>query len=175
MLSYPLLENINILISLADKIKSKDNNTNIDKRKKNSSTTTGPGSMANFLYSTNKKNSQTKSVKTPNLMFGGDYSNKKGNTTLTPNVNQINNNKQVFPKKIPMFENIKNNSKNNNKTNSNINRPTFEFTKGYTVSNSENLKMLNELKGLIDIYINVFSNDDKMKISFLIDSLSKEL
>ena len=175
LLSYPFLENINILISLADKIKSKDNNTNIDKRKKNSSTTTGPGSMANFLYSTNKKNSQTKSVKTPNLMFGGDYSNKKGNTTLTPNVNQINNNKQVFPKKIPMFENIKNNSKNNNKTNSNINRPTFEFTKGYTVSNSENLKLLNELKGLIDIYIKEFSNDDKMKISFLIDNLSKEL
>ena len=51
----------------------------------------------------------------------------------------------------------------------------FELTKGYTVSNSENLKMLHELKGLIDIYIKEFSNDDKMKISFLIDNLSKEL
>jgi len=176
LLSYPFLENINILISLVDKIKSKENNiSNIDNRKRNSSTTTGPGSMANFLYSTNKKNSQTKSVKTPNLMFGGDYSNKKGNTTLTQNINQTNNNKRVIPKKVPMFENIKNNSKNNNKTNTNNNRPTFEFTKGYTVSNSENLKMLHELKGLIDIYINEFSNDDKMKISFLIDNLSKEL
>ena len=144
-----------------------------DNKKKNSSTATGPGSMANFLYSANKKSSQTKSVKTPNLMFGGEYSNRKGNATLTPNVNQANNNKQIFPKKIPMFENIKNNSKNNNKTNSN--RPSFELTKGYTVSNSENLKMLHELKGLIDIYINEFSNDDKMKVSFLIDNLSKEL
>jgi hypothetical protein len=106
-------------------------------------------------------------------MFGGEYSNRKGNATLTPNVNQANNNKQVFPKKIPMFENIKNNSKNNNKTNSN--RPSFELTKGYTVSNSENLKMLHELKGLIDIYINEFSNDDKMKVSFLIDNLSSYL
>ena len=174
LLTYPFLENINILLSLADKIKSKENNnTNNDNRKKNSSTATGPGSMANFLFSTNKKNNQTKSVKTPNLMFGGEYSNRKGNATLTPNVNQANNNKQVFPKKIPMFENIKNNSKNNNKSNSN--RTTFELTKGYTVSNSENLKMLHELKGLIDIYINEFSNDDKMKISFLIDNLSKEL
>ena len=174
LLSYPFLEKINILISLADKIKSKENNnTNNDNKKKNSSTATGPGSMANFLYSANKKSSQTKSVKTPNLMFGGEYSNRKGNATLTPNVNQANNNKQVFPKKIPMFENIKNNSKNNNKTNSN--RPSFELTKGYTVSNSENLKMLHELKGLIDIYINEFSNDDKMKVSFLIDNLSKEL
>ena len=172
LLAYPFLENINILKSLADKIKSKENNnTNNDNKKKNSSTATGPGSMANFLYSANKKSSQTKSVKTPNLMFGGEYSNRKGNATLTPNVNQANNNKQVFPKKIPMFENIKNNSKNNNKNN----RPSFELTKGYTVSNSENLKMLHELKGLIDIYINEFSNDDKMKVSFLIDNLSKEL
>ena len=174
LLSYPFLENINILISLANKIKSKENNiTNNDNKKRNSSTATGPGSMANFLYSVNKKNSQTKTVKTPNLMFGGEYSNKKGNTTLTPNFNQANNNKQVFPKKIPMFENIKNNNKSNNKSNSN--RPSFELTKGYTVSNSENLKMLHELKGLIDIYINEFSHDDKMKISFLIDNLSKEL
>ena len=175
LLTYPFLENINMLIPLVDKIKSKDNDKkNIDNKKKNSSTATGPGSMANFLFSTNKKSSQTKSVKTPNLMFGGEYSNKKGNTALTPNVNQVNTTKQVFPKKIPMFGNIKNNPKNNNQSKNNR---ISEITKGkgYTVSNSENLKMLNELKGLIDIYINEFSNDDKMKISFLIDNLSKEL
>ena len=56
--------------------------------------------MANFLFSTYKKNSQTKSVKTPNLIFGDEYNNKKGNTTLTQNINQTNNNKQVFLKRF---------------------------------------------------------------------------
>ena len=97
LLTCPFLENINILILLVDKIKPKDNK-NSDNQKKNSSTSTGPGSMAKFLFSS-KKNSQTKSVKSPNLMFGGDYINKKSNISSTPKINQTNN-KQTFPKKM---------------------------------------------------------------------------
>ena len=78
-------------------------------------------------------------------MYGGEYSNKKGKTTFTPNINKANNTKKVFPKKISMFGNIKNKPKNNSQSKSNR---TFEITKGYSVSNSGNLKMLNELKGV---------------------------
>ena len=163
LLNYPNLQNINLFLKLFDNIKSKINN--IDK-KRNSSTATGPGSMANFLYSVNKN----KVVKTPNLMFGGEYSNKNNNKAyLTPKTSQ-NENKQVFPKKIPMFGNISNNNKIKKTS-----QPVFINTRAYTVSNSENVKMLNELKGLIDNYINEFSDEDKMKIGFLFDKLGKEL
>ena len=163
LLNYPNLQNLNLFLTLFNNIKSKINN--IDK-KRNSSTATGPGSMANFLYSVNKN----KVVKTPNLMFGGEYSNKNNNKAyLTPKTSQ-NENKQVFPKKIPMFGNIS----NNNKIKKTI-QPVFINTRAYTVSNSENVKMLNELKGLIDNYINEFSDEDKMKIGFLFDKLGKEL
>ena len=106
----------------------------------------------------------------------------------TNQISSSNNNK----KKVPMFgidnnNNNNNNSNNknnninsnnsNNKTNSNVNNTkiTFFDTRAYVVSNSENVKSLNELKGIIDQYEKEFSSQDKMKIGFLIDQIRKEL
>ena len=74
------------------------------------------------------------------------------------------------------FNNDKNNKNNNNNYNNNNNKKSSFFNeKAYIVSNSENLKKLNELKVLIDYYEKIFSYDDKLKIGFLIDKLGKEL
>ena len=139
--------------------------------------------MADFLFSakntnipnSNKNNNsnntknKTKNTKIP--MFGGDYSNNKKKEST--NNNNKTNIQQTNPKKIPMFGNI-NKSSQNNSTKKSFS-PTFENIKIYQVSNEENVKMLNELKELIDHYINEFSNVDKMKISFLFDKLGKDL
>ena len=201
LFSFPPLESIDTLLALAEKIKSNKNtnnnqniNTNIEPKKNTSKK--HAGSMADFLFSTKStsttkpNNSSTKTTnnvnkpsnsntnktnKTPHLMFGGDYSNSNNNKKNEPsNINKINNNQQTIPKKVPMFGNINKNVQNNN----NVKKPpmpTFVNTKAYTVSNEENVKMLNELKGLIDYYIKEFSDEDKMKIGYLIDKLGKEV
>ena len=215
LFNYPPLENINNLISLAEKNKPNSNmkhimfandNNNISEPAKKSSS-----SMFNFLYSAknnndnnnNKNNinnnsnnnininnnnmntinnnkitdSNNKTTKAPILMFGGNFSssNNKSNQSNKPKIVQTNNQQQTqAPKKIPMFGGVNNNeqSKNNKKP---VMKFDFVQTATYHVSNEENIKMLNELRGLIDYYIKEFSDDDKMKISFLIDKLSKEL
>ena len=228
LFTYPPLESIDTLITLADKIKSnkKDNisnniNENNLESKKSSTKKVGSGSMADFLFSSKKTNNNSssnntikinntnnsstsmasffnnntnnnstnisnlpnntnnnKKAKAPNLMFGGNYTNnKKTEPANSANTITQKNSQQTNPKKIPMFGNINNNSQDNK--NKNQIKPTFipnlGNTRSYTVSNEENVKNLNELKALVDFYIKEFSYEDKMKIGFLIDKLSKEL
>ena len=161
-------------------------------KSKNNNTT-----KTNTTTANNNTSNNNNVKKTPNLMFGGDYRSNKKKVDLFPKdnktnqtTNQIsssNNNK----KKVPMFgidnnnnnnnsnnkNNNINNNNNNNKTNSNVNNTkiTFFDNRAYVVSNSENVKSLNELKGIIDQYEKEFSSQDKMKIGFLIDQIRKEL
>ena len=197
--NYPYLENINEILSLAEKIKSnytiKIQSNNVENNNKNNSENTknksGSGSMANFLFSAksnnNINNTSNKSNKKPNLMFGGDYNNSKKNENLNQKKTQEINKQQILHKKIPLFGDEKvpmfgkqkvpmfGNINNNNKNSNGFPTSTFINTKSYTVSNEENIKMLNELKSLIESYTKEFTSDDKMKIGFLIDKLSKEL
>ena len=208
LFTYPPLESIDTLITLADKIKLNKNDNKLNninennlESKKNSTKKVGSGSMADFLFSSKKTNNNSsnnntnnnstsitsllnnntnnnKKAKAPNLMFGGNYTNNKKNppTNMANTITQKNS-QQTNQKKIPMFGNINNNSQDNK--NKNQVKPTFIPTLGntraYTVSNEENVKNLNELKALVDFYIKEFSYEDKMKIGFLIDKLSKEL
>ena len=207
LFTYPPLESIDTLINLADnnKLNKKDNKiNNINEHNfESKSVKKKAGSMADFLFSSNKTNStnnttkinntnnkstsitnllnnntnNNKKAKAPNLMFGGNYSNtKKNEPTNSINVNSQKSSQQTIPKKIPLFGNINNNSQDNkNKSQPKTFTPTFGNTRAYTVSNEENVKMLNELKGLVDYYIKEFSYEDKMKIGFLIEKLGKEL
>jgi hypothetical protein len=81
-------------------------------------------------------------------------------------------------KKIPMFGDNNTVNKNNTK-NSNNTTHKFEFSaaniKPYNVRNSEHQKMLVDLRGLVDYYMNIFSEEDLKKILFLIDKLKNEL
>ena len=124
-------------------------------------------SMSDFLFSANIKNKA--SNKSSTLMFGGDYSNNK---------HSVNNEAQKNEhKKIPMFGDNSSNVNNINK-NDNLNH-TFDITmnnsKPYNVVNSEHQKMLIDLRTLVDSYTNIFSDDDKKKICFLIDKLKSEM
>ena len=122
-------------------------------------------SISDFLFS--QTNNNKTSNKSSTLMFGGIYSNNK---------TQVNNNTQKNEhKKIPMF--VDNNTvKPNN--NNNITHK-FEFSaadiKPYNVRNPEHQKMLVDLRGLVDYYMNLFSEEDQKKICFLIDKLKSEL
>ena len=102
-------------------------------------------------------------------MFGGEYSNNKH-----PENNNIQKNDH---KKIPMFG--ENNAVNANNTKNNNKSYKFEFSaadiKPYNVRNSEHQRMLVDLRGLVDYYMNVFSEEDQKKICFLIDKLKNEL
>ena len=143
----------------------------------NNNTNNNNNSTSNNNLLNNSSNISNKKAKAPNLMFGGNYSNIKNNgSTYSTKVNNQKNNQQIIPKKIPLFGNINNNSQDNkNKSQKKNFTPNFENIRAYHVSNVENVKMLNELKGLVDYYIKEFSYEDKMKIGFLIDKLSKEL
>ena len=183
---------------------STSNNNIKEQPKTNPSKKLHSGSMADFLYSSkntnkpkpnnttnnntiniNKQNnasalSNTNNTnKKPNLMFGGDYSsNKKSESSNLNNNNKQTNNQQAIHKKVPMFGDINKNvqvQNNNNTKKPPVSMPTFVNTRAYHVSNEENIKMLDELKGLIDYYIKEFSNEDKMKIGFLMEKLRKEL
>ena len=194
-----LVEKIN------SKINKNSNNNNEIKTKKTPSptNTTGHLSMADFLFSaknthitdnSNNNNNNKQTKKTPNLMFGGDYNiNKKKKIDLFPkeniiiqtnnnnnsnsinNINNSNSNNSSNKKKIPMFgDDNSNNNKKKNSATIHTKIPFFE-TKAYVVSNSENIKNLNQLKNIIDNYEKEFTIDDKKKISFLIEQLRKEL
>ena len=119
-------------------------------------------SMTDFLFSNTSKDKPAKKPST--LMFGGDYTNKNQSETNT---------QKKEHKKIPLFADAKktnNNSNNSNKTKTSFN--TFEpNSKPYSVVNSENMKMLMELRGLIDLYNNIFEDEDRQKIIFLIDKI----
>ena len=130
-------------------------------------------SMSDFLFSKDNKNNNApkKNSKSSTLMFGGDYSNNK--------TSSIQNNSNNGHKKVPMFNDS--NDKNNN-TNKNKNTlPTFDFShmdiKPYNVVNDEHKKKLDEIKELVDYYSkkNVFSEEDKTKIYFLIEELKREV
>ena len=127
-------------------------------------------SMSNFLFSTtNNTNNNKTQNKSSTLMFGGEYSNNKH-----PENNNIQKNDH---KKIPMFGD--NNAVNANNTKNNNKSYKFEFSaadiKPYNVRNSEHQRMLVDLRGLVDYYMNVFSEEDQKKICFLIDKLKNEL
>ena len=124
-------------------------------------------SMSDFLFSTTNNNKTQN--KSSTLMFGGEYSNNKH-----PENNIIQKNDH---KKIPMFGD--NNAVNANNTKNNNKIYKFEFSaadiKPYNVRNSEHQRMLVDLRGLVDYYMNVFSEEDQKKICFLIDKLKNEL
>ena len=127
-------------------------------------------SKSNFLFSTtNNTNNNKTQNKSSTLMFGGEYSNNKN-----PENNNIQKNDH---KKIPMFG--ENNAVNANNTKNNNKSYKFEFSaadiKPYNVRNSEHQRMLVDLRGLVDYYMNVFSEEDQKKICFLIDKLKNEL
>lgn len=128
---------------------------------------TGKTHTPNLMFGTGKPQTQT-----PNLMFGGDYSNNKKNISSISKTNHAN--QPTIQKKVPMFGNI-NKNEQSKKDNNLAKKFDFVNTKSYHVSNEENIKQLNELKGLIDYYVKVFSDEDKMKIDYLIDQLSQEL
>ena len=119
-------------------------------------------SMTDFLFS---KESKDKTEKKPStLMFEGNNTNKKATE---------NNTQKKEHKKIPLFADsnkTSNNSNNSNKTKTSFN--TFvPNSKPYLVVNNENMKMLMELRGLIDLYNNIFEDEDRQKIIFLIDKI----
>ena len=135
-------------------------------------------SMSNFLFSTtNNTNNNKTQNKSSTLMFGGEYSNNKH-----PENNII---QKYDHKKIPMF------GDNNAVTlilvsiaiiaTYNVNNKIYKFEfsaadiKPYNVRNSEHQRMLVDLRGLVDYYMNVFSEEDQKKICFLIDKLKNEL
>ena len=132
-------------------------------------------SMKDFLFSQdndNKTNKSTTNKQTTNksstLMFGGDYSKNRS----------VENNEQNNGhKKIPMFGDTNTNKTNNQ---NNINKKyTFDFStlnsRPYNVVNFEHQKLLVDLRALIDYYTNIFTDDDKKKIIYLIDQLKGEL
>ena len=186
LFNYPPLESINTILSLAEKIKSKFNKkienhleNNNSNNKKYLSNKTSLGSMSNFLFSAKNNNikinnNTNKITKKPNLMFGGDYSKNKNIEKLNQNNTHQINKQQIYHQKVPMFGNVNNNFQTNKKISS-FPISTFLNSKSYTVSNEENIRMLNELKDLLELYTEEFSSDDKMKIGFLIGQLSKEL
>ena len=119
-------------------------------------------SMTDFLFSNTSKDKQEK--KSSTLMFGGDYSNKKQTK---------NNTQKKEHKKIPLFADT--NKTSNNSNNSNKTKPSFDTFvpnwKPFRVVNNENMKMLMELRGLIDLYNHIFEDEDRQKILFLIDKI----
>ncbi len=123
-------------------------------------------SMTDFLFSNESKDKPAKKPST--LMFGGDHTNK----------NQTENNTQKKEhKKIPLFADT--NKTSNNSNNSNKNKPTlYTFvpnSKPYSVVNGENMRILMELRGIIDLYDNIFEDSDRQKILFLIDKLKNNV
>ena len=123
-------------------------------------------SMTDFLFSNESKDKPAKKPST--LMFGGDHTNK----------NQTENNTQKKEhKKIPLFADT--NKTSNNSNNSNKNKPTlYTFvpnSKPYSVVNGENMRILMELRGIIDLYDNIFEDSDRQKILFLIDKIKNNV
>ena len=123
-------------------------------------------SMSDFLFSTTNNNKPEK--KSSTLMFGGDYSNKKPTD---------NNTQKTEHKKVPFFNDT--NKTSNNSNNSNKNKPTlYTFvpnSKPYSVVNGENMRILMELRGIIDLYDNIFEDSDRQKILFLIDKIKNNV
>ena len=119
-------------------------------------------SMTDFLFSNDSKDKPAK--KSSTLMFGGDYSNKKQSE---------NNTQKKEHKKIPLFADTNKTSNNSNNSNkAKISSSTFvSNSRPYSVVNNENMKMLMELRGLIDLYNHIFEDDDRQKILFLIDKI----
>ena len=123
-------------------------------------------SMTDFLFSNESKDKPAKKPST--LMFGGDHTNK----------NQTENNTQKKEhKKIPLFADT--NKTSNNSNNSNKNKPIlYTFvpnSKPYSVVNGENMRILMELRGIIDLYDNIFEDSDRQKILFLIDKIKNNV
>ena len=122
-------------------------------------------SMTDFLFSNTSKDKPAKKPST--LMFGDDHTNK----------NQNEKKKKKEHKKIPLFADT--NKTSNNSNNSNKNKPTlYTFvpnSKPYSVVNGENMRILMELRGIIDLYDNIFEDSDRQKILFLIDKIKNNV
>ena len=129
----------------------------------------------------------------PNPMFINNP-----NIYLSPQFNQLPN-QQVFPKMNIMFNNnvnpINTNNMNannfnninninnvnnvNNISNANDNKDKKEKTTSdiiktnYVVNDEEKIKMINEMKMIMNKYKISFSNEDRMKVDYLFDKLSK--
>ena len=126
----------------------------------------------------------------PNPMFINNP-----NIYLSPQFNQLPN-QQVFPKMNIMFNNnvnpINTNNMNannfnninninnvNNISNANDNKDKKEKTTldiiktNYVVNDEEKIKMINEMKMIMNKYKISFSNEDRMKVDYLFDKLSK--
>ena len=82
---------------------------------------------------------------------------------------------------VPMFAN--NNMFLTPQNNQNVSNQMFQKAnlnvgnkdQGYKVSDSENMKMLKEIKDLVYKYKDIYSKQDKMKIDFLVDKLEKNV
>ena len=123
-------------------------------------------SMSDFLFSSTSNNKPANKPST--LMFGGDYSNKKPNDSNT---------QKTEHKKVPFFNDT--NKISNNSSNSNKNKPSlYTFvpnSKPYSVVNGENMRILMELRGIIDLYDKIFEDSDRQKILFLIDKIKNNV
>ena len=174
LFQYPPLESMTTLITLAEKIKPKiidlENKEKIKeiqrikqteqhkkdlndlaeqnkKLKENLNNKQTKNSMANFFFGTQSQSPMpTQQVPVP--MFANN-----NNMFLTPQNNQ-NVSNQMFQK-----------------TNLNVGNKN----QGYVVSDSENMKMLKEIKELVYKYKDIYSKQDKMKIDFLVDKLEKNV
>ena len=99
---------------------------------------------------------------------------------LSPQFNQMAN-QQVFPK---MNLVLNNNDNKVNSANKNINKdindkkeksPLDIIKTTYSVNNEEKLKMVNEIKNIMNKYKLGFSKEDKMKVDYLFEKLDKNL
>jgi prolyl-tRNA synthetase len=129
--------------------------------------------MNNFMFV-----NQMQMPQSPNPMF---INNNMGqNMFLSPQFNQIAN-QQVFPK---MNLVLNNNDNKVNSANKNINKdindkkeksPLDIIKTTYSVNNEEKLKMVNEIKNIMNKYKLGFSKEDKMKVDYLFEKLDKNL
>ena len=123
--------------------------------------------MNNFLFANQMNLSQS-----PNPMF---INNNIGqNMFLSPQFNQLSN-QQVFPN---INLNLNNNNGNSKIVNNNPNKdksPLDIIKNSYNVSNEEKTKMFNEIKAIMNKYKSNFSNEDRMKVEYLIERFEKNL
>jgi hypothetical protein len=129
--------------------------------------------MNNFMFV-----NQMQMPQSPNPMF---INNNMGqNMFLSPQFNQMAN-QQIFPK---MNLVLNNNDNKVNSANKNINKdindkkeksPLDIIKTTYSVNNEEKLKMVNEIKNIMNKYKLGFSKEDKMKVDYLFEKLDKNL
>ena len=129
--------------------------------------------MNNFMFI-----NQMQMPQSPNPMF---INNNMGqNMFLSPQFNQMTN-QQVFPK---MNLVLNNNDNKVNSANKNISKdindkkeksPLDIIKTTYSVNNEEKLKMVNEIKNIMNKYKLGFTKEDRMKVDYLFEKIDKNL